>query len=344
MTLTLDHVVIAVNNLEQAMADYRELGFTVINGGNHASGTTHNALICFKDGTYLELLAPTGEAPKAVEMDFSHLLQYGEGLVAYALVSDDLEADAMVLRERGIEVGEIAEGGRKRADGIELRWKTALIDGGMSPFLIEDITPRNLRVPDDEETTTHVNAIYGIFGVLIAVTSLSAETLERYTRLLGSAPEHSEMFQQVIFQIGQSQLDLRPVDSLTQDTNALSAHHNEMMSQMELFKDELSKHPEFDPQKMSQMMSEGHQFVIEELLLHHQVAMNCFAALGGKDAAYGVALRATTVSKEPITHPYEFGKTHNVLFMNQLDLSVLPPDEDDETRTGASHLNSNIPF
>jgi hypothetical protein len=56
----------------------------------------------------------------------------------------------------------VSEGRRLRPDGIELRWRTASLDGGMSPFLIEDITPRNLRVPDDIEAVTHANGVTGI--------------------------------------------------------------------------------------------------------------------------------------------------------------------------------------
>jgi catechol 2,3-dioxygenase-like lactoylglutathione lyase family enzyme len=183
MTLTLDHVVIAVNDLEQATADYRELGFTVIYGGKHASGTTHNALVCFRDGTYLELLAPTGEPPKPGAMDFSHLLEHGEGVVAYALASDDLEVDAMARRQKGIRVGALMEGSRKREDGVELRWKMALIDGGMSPFLIQDITPRNLRVPDDDAMTTHDNHVIGIKRVLIVTWQITSEMMRHHIQI-----------------------------------------------------------------------------------------------------------------------------------------------------------------
>ena len=33
------------------------LGFTVIRGGEHANGITHNVLVVFEDGAYLELIA-----------------------------------------------------------------------------------------------------------------------------------------------------------------------------------------------------------------------------------------------------------------------------------------------
>lgn len=64
MPFQIDHVVIAVSDLARAVADYRALGFTVLEGGVHASDATHNALIGFADGTYLELLASTGRAAR----------------------------------------------------------------------------------------------------------------------------------------------------------------------------------------------------------------------------------------------------------------------------------------
>ncbi len=160
--MKLDHVIIAVSDLDQAVSDYRSLGFTTRYGGRHASGSTHNALIGFQDGSYLELLALTGDPAQPGTIDFSPLVMRGEGLVGYALRSADLNADAEALRARGAQVGAVSEGQRLRTDDILLRWRTASLDGGMSPFLIEDITPRVLRVPDDLEAVTHPNGITGI--------------------------------------------------------------------------------------------------------------------------------------------------------------------------------------
>ena len=58
----LDHVVIKVNDLEGAMADYEALGFSVVVGGEHLAWGSRNALIPFKDGTYLELISFQGAA------------------------------------------------------------------------------------------------------------------------------------------------------------------------------------------------------------------------------------------------------------------------------------------
>ena len=52
----IDHIVIAVPDLAVASRNYEALGFTVVPGGRHPVGT-HNALIAFADGAYIELIA-----------------------------------------------------------------------------------------------------------------------------------------------------------------------------------------------------------------------------------------------------------------------------------------------
>ena len=93
----LDHVVIAVRDLAGASADFRSLGFTVVRGGTHPGGWTHNALIAFSDGSYLELLAPTDVAfltdEEAVSArNFLFALTGDEGCVGLSLTTDDLNA------------------------------------------------------------------------------------------------------------------------------------------------------------------------------------------------------------------------------------------------------------
>src|ERR1041384_7550234 len=57
MIRAIDHIVILVNDLAAAIADYTALGFTVTPGGEHTGGATHNALVGFDDGVYFELIA-----------------------------------------------------------------------------------------------------------------------------------------------------------------------------------------------------------------------------------------------------------------------------------------------
>ena len=164
MTLQFDHAIVAVHNLDAAIQDYSDLGFTVSRGGVHANRATHNALITFENATYIELLALTGESPLPGLVDFSVLLRNGEGLVGYALRSDDLEADAARLQADGFSVGEIIPGERRRADGTLVQWKLALLDGGFAPFLIQDMTPIERRISNDPAITTHANREKEIVG------------------------------------------------------------------------------------------------------------------------------------------------------------------------------------
>lgn len=188
--LRLDHVIIAVPDLDAAMEDYRVLGFTVIYGGRHASGATHNALICFSDSTYIELLALVeGAQPGNVNSLTAQMLQKGEGLVGYALLSQDFQTDIEALRARGVNVSAVSDGGRTRTDGVELRWRGALVDDGTSPFLIEDVTARNLRVPDDAATVTHANGVTGVAQLEGADLTLMQGGNQTLTGLVLSAPE-----------------------------------------------------------------------------------------------------------------------------------------------------------
>jgi catechol 2,3-dioxygenase-like lactoylglutathione lyase family enzyme len=176
----IDHIVIAVHDLDAAIQHYRAQGFTVTRGGVHANRATHNALITLADSTYLELLAPTGEAPIPDLLDFSVLLpgpeldSPGGAVVGFALHSDDLDADVIRLRKAGFAVSDVMPGERRREDGTLVQWKLALLDGGFAPFLIQDVTPRHLRVPNSPALTAHTNGVVGLHHVDLAVDDLAA--------------------------------------------------------------------------------------------------------------------------------------------------------------------------
>ena len=53
--MLLDHVVLFVDDLDDAVSIFSSYGFTVTPGG--INGPTHNALIAFENETYIELIA-----------------------------------------------------------------------------------------------------------------------------------------------------------------------------------------------------------------------------------------------------------------------------------------------
>lgn len=190
MITRLDHLVIVVRDLEAATHDYRDLGFTVTPGGTHTDGTTHNALIAFADGSYFELLAFTDPA-RPVTHPWWPRLKEGEGLEDFALASDDLAADVARCRQTGLLISEPMEGGRRRTDGRELHWRTARVEQSPPdralPFVIEDVTPRDWRVPSGE-AAQHSLPVAGIATLRIA-THNAAATARLYGALLDTQPK-----------------------------------------------------------------------------------------------------------------------------------------------------------
>lgn len=182
MTLPLDHVVIAVADRDAAAADYRRLGFQVLAGGQHPGRTSHNALVVFADGAYLELIAWRAPAPE--ERWYRTLRDHGEGLVDFALLPHDTAQALAEARARGLlTLTGPLDGARQRPDGAQLRWQTARHATPDLPFLCGDLTPRSLRVPEGG-VRAHPNGAQGVAELAVAVHDLEA-TLARYRALLG---------------------------------------------------------------------------------------------------------------------------------------------------------------
>lgn len=156
----LDHLVYVARDLAAAVEEHKRRGFTVTPGGEHAGGVTHNALVCFADGSYLELVA--FRRPDPNHRWWRHAST--GGFADFAVLSDDLAQDVSALND--LVVREPAEGGRTRPDGVSLRWRAAFLRAPL-PFLIEDLTPRDLRVPGGD-ATRHANGVTGVANLVVA--------------------------------------------------------------------------------------------------------------------------------------------------------------------------------
>jgi catechol 2,3-dioxygenase-like lactoylglutathione lyase family enzyme len=185
MVQAIDHIIIAVRDLDKASDDYREAGFTVTPGGEHVGGATHNALVSFGDGAYFELIA-FKNPDKEQEHKWWAKLHNGEGTVDYALLSSDLDAEAKRLQQAGVAVDGPHNGGRKRPDGIEIAWKTLglNVDGVPLPFVLEDVTAHGLRVPPGQ-ATRHALDAPAVAGLTILVPNLD-RAAPVYEALLGT--------------------------------------------------------------------------------------------------------------------------------------------------------------
>ncbi len=193
MPTRLDHLVILVQDLEAAIRDYGRLGFGVTPGGEHADGLTRNALVPFRDGTYLELVAfvePEGARDNV--WGWRGFLPRG-GLVDYCAASENSRAEVERLRKLGFGVEDFGEGGRRLPDGREIRWRSAGFrqEGRVLPFLIEDLTPRERRVPGGP-AADHPNGATGIPRLEISAPDPGRASRD-LAALTGAPPEALEL-------------------------------------------------------------------------------------------------------------------------------------------------------
>lgn len=187
MILGIDHILIAVEDLEKAMEVYRRLGFQVLVGGEHPQVGTHNALVPLADGSYLELV---GVRKPELAQQFPFGQQVLEAiarpnrLVGFALESADVNGDVQAIRDRGLTMAKAPPGGRVRPDGQQVSWRTAHPEDPRLPFLIQDTTPRSLRVPPSPDG---LNGSTQVGWVEVGAADLQP-AITAYTQLLGERP------------------------------------------------------------------------------------------------------------------------------------------------------------
>ena len=193
MLTRIDHVMICMPDLEEGIAAFRRIGFTVTPGGVHPGKGTHNA-IAFHREDYLELLsvhdraeqARAASAPGSLDGGLLDLLARGGGFRYVIVQSDDLPADVLAMARRGVEVSDAVEGGRRTLAGRELRWRAARLTDAKDPlpiFFLEHLTPLEERRPP-EARAGHPNGVLGTDRVYIAVPDVAAAA-EVYGRVLG---------------------------------------------------------------------------------------------------------------------------------------------------------------
>ena len=139
----LDHLLYATPDLDATVADLgHRFGVRPEPGGRHPGRGTRNALLSLGPDRYLEILGPDPGEPPPAQPRWMGI----DGLRAARLATrvaraDELARDLEHARLAGEELGPPAPGARRRADGVELRWRMAGADaprmGGVIPFLID---------------------------------------------------------------------------------------------------------------------------------------------------------------------------------------------------------------
>jgi len=174
---SLDHVIVAVADLEAATATYRRLlGRAPSWRGTHPTLGTANSLFRLSN-TYLELLAPDGSGTLAEALR-SRLALEGEGILGLAFGTTDAAACAAEFRASGLPAAEPADGvGRDSRTGAVRTWRSVLLPAsvtrGIVLFAIEHRSPPD-ALPVAVPESLDGEIVSGLDHVVVASADLDA--------------------------------------------------------------------------------------------------------------------------------------------------------------------------
>jgi catechol 2,3-dioxygenase-like lactoylglutathione lyase family enzyme len=184
----LDHVVIAVKNLDAAAPAYRRFGFALTPRGLHEGKGTGNHCIMFAN-TYIELLGIVDETGAKGRLA-QRVNERGEGGMAIAYGADDADKTCAALRAAGID----AEDPNDLARPLDLdgerhmvRFRNVMMPGLKLPetmqFVCTHLTPELTRAR--HEWQLHPSGATGVAKILIAHDE-PQNALPELTALIGS--------------------------------------------------------------------------------------------------------------------------------------------------------------
>jgi len=182
----IDHVIVAVRELENARTAWSRLGFTLSPRGRHIGQGTANYCVMFPSD-YLELLGIVDVADSVERLDAFLARREGPMAAAFAPAGTAEDARTALLR-RQLHPSEP----RPLARQIELPQGTVLPrfslislppdePPGLDSFLCSHLTPALMRRP---EWLAHPNGAIGLRAVHVLVES-TAPLLPAYDRLFG---------------------------------------------------------------------------------------------------------------------------------------------------------------
>lgn len=128
--VTVDHLIWAVGDLDQGIAEFEEkTGVRATIGGSHPGLGTRNALASLGPRTYIEILAPDPAqdcaSPLCVTVSGLEKPQF----MAFMVSSRDIDGIVEKAKAAGLEVLGPSDGQRAKPDGTILRWRGLLFRG-----------------------------------------------------------------------------------------------------------------------------------------------------------------------------------------------------------------------
>jgi catechol 2,3-dioxygenase-like lactoylglutathione lyase family enzyme len=169
--LGLDHVVVAVRNLDAAEAAWKRLGFTVSPRGTHSAylGSANHTIVFGDD--YIELLGIIKETEH--NQPTVTFLKGREGIERTAFATDNAAAGVAELKARGLEGAgplsfgrpvDLPRGGRSEAKFNIFTWPLNQAPAGLRIFACQHLTRDKVWIP---ELQKHANGAQRLVRVEI---------------------------------------------------------------------------------------------------------------------------------------------------------------------------------
>lgn len=168
MLLGFDHLIVAVSDIARADENFTRAGFAVTHRPDAGTSETAIRIICFDDGSYLELFSFRDPTQPSTHR-WATLTPRGEGWIDWSLHCDDYEAQAENLKQHRMPLAGPRSGGKSLLDGRA--WKVGVVDAGygignpLMPFFIQDLAERQIRVPRPAGAPPQAGGTPGIAGV-----------------------------------------------------------------------------------------------------------------------------------------------------------------------------------
>ncbi|MEL6537004.1 MAG: VOC family protein [Bacteroidota bacterium] len=197
--VTLDHILIRVDDLASAVAEFESMGFKVYYG--NAKKNCHHAMIYFQNGTFLELVDPNKfpglfrflakkgwlDALGIQFKRFAHYAKSQDRFLDFAVLSQDIQAFYQASEE--LKRSKLMDMKRKNHVGARVEWKLFAFEPMELPFIMSAYTPHRLPEPQADK---HENGVLGIQQMAISVHDLPGylSAWETHFGLVPTADQH----------------------------------------------------------------------------------------------------------------------------------------------------------
>lgn len=223
MKFSIGHILIKTNNFREAVNDFEKLGFTVTYGGRPEKAT--NALIYFKDGTFLEIY--DAKMSKNADKLVPHILNIvamfdktradryrnytssKEGFNEYAIDSvpkSDYGKNMEELKKTGLNLSKNHTMKRKDIHGNLLNWSVTFPSDWHLPFFMSSYSP-DIKKRNNE--ISHKNGTQGIVKLLIGVDNLPHYE-RQYSKIFGNGIHQEDT---IVYSLENQEICLKKNDS-----------------------------------------------------------------------------------------------------------------------------------